>query len=98
MGHYDSFYENLTREEIQKEINEKSGRLDRIKKESNELSKDLENKLSPTGARLLEDQLGKLEIKKVILEREIEKTKSLLVSYDKGEKITYEEIPRSSYY
>jgi hypothetical protein len=42
--------------------------------------------------------LGKLEIKKVILEREIEKTKLLLVSYDKGEKITYEEIPRSSYY
>jgi hypothetical protein len=41
MGHYDSFYENLTREDIQKAINEKSGRLDRVKNESDELNNDL---------------------------------------------------------
>jgi hypothetical protein len=98
MGHYDSFYENLTREDIQKAINGKTDRLNKVKNEGNELNNDLEKKLSPTGTRLLEDQLRKLETTKILLEREIGKTKALLVSFDKGEKVTYEEIPHLSYY
>jgi hypothetical protein len=92
MAHYDSFYKKQTREEIEKEISEKSSKLDKIINEYKELVSDIEKNLSPTGIKVLKNELRNLSTSEILCQRGLDKMKELLVRFDNGEEITYEQI------
>jgi uncharacterized coiled-coil DUF342 family protein len=97
MGHYDFFYAKQSRKDIEDAINEKIEKLEKLDNEYKELNSDLEKNISVTGLKIINDEIRKLETRKILYYGDFEKTKELLVRFDNGEKITYEQIPTKNY-